>query len=530
MEGVTHDVTEDEDLQQVEEGELDIVVGENIDLTTDEVLELDAVEFEHVRGSVIARPKPQTAPRMVTPYTNPHGKRDVDGGRSPTVAWRLVSGFDPYGHRPVGISNELTMKNSVFTGAWVDVRKTDCEGLPMTVPARIPPSEMLPHDVTTVTPVITFNTASGKYPELRGAEVEEKAEFRLGMHDIKFPVYALAVGNSIDFWPARTFNGKVQRTPESFQRMPVPVRVRFFVAGDLYGEFWLPARGKIDWAIPLNEALQRVPLRYHPGLSGAVYEFSRFLALDMAQMRPTFYADDSRMEAKSIVWMQQRIPPRICALHPLLKPAAAVFLQRPVSTVSGRWGAFFKDGLVTHVVNRARGIDLVCVQFPGKGSLVVERCGNAEYFFLSLPVMISEENFDSSPTLRAWLFTLPTQRISSLPSWGRRRFYDLRQERVYAGYLHLSVKPLCPCGKALYRPSPYREPFIYLFCKEDGKCTHRESLAKVFPMKFPTEDGDPPLDGVDLPARALEETAGEPAGEPAAEPASKRPRVGDEKA
>eukprot|EP00961_Rhodomonas_salina_P136265 1833170-Rhodomonas_salina.1 len=76
MEGVTHDVTEDEDLQQVEEGELDIVVGENIDLTTDEVLELDAVEFEHVRGSVIARPKPQTAPRMVTPYTNPHGKRD----------------------------------------------------------------------------------------------------------------------------------------------------------------------------------------------------------------------------------------------------------------------------------------------------------------------------------------------------------------------------------------------------------------------------------------------------------------------
>eukprot|EP00961_Rhodomonas_salina_P263729 3564597-Rhodomonas_salina.1 len=67
---------------------------------------------------------------------------------------------------------------------------------------------MLPHDVTTVTPVITFNTASGKYPELRGAEVEEKAEFRLGMHDIKFPVYALAVGNSIDFWPARTFNGK----------------------------------------------------------------------------------------------------------------------------------------------------------------------------------------------------------------------------------------------------------------------------------------------------------------------------------
>eukprot|EP00961_Rhodomonas_salina_P239044 3229847-Rhodomonas_salina.1 len=122
--------------------------------------------------------------------------------------------------------------------------------------------------------------------------------------------------------------------------------------------------------------------------------------LEMAQMRPTFYADDSRMEAKSIVWMQQRIPPRVCALHPLLKPAAAVFRQRPVSTVSGRWGAFFKDGLVTHVVNRASGIDLVCVQFPGKGSLVVERCGDAEYFFLSLPVLISEENFDSSPTLR----------------------------------------------------------------------------------------------------------------------------------
>lgn len=296
-----------------------------------------------------------------------------------------------------------------YSALWTDFRRVDCEGLPMDTKNRMPPDTIVPNEVDELLPMVTFD---------RSVFVEEcrprnaaKWSFSIGVYHVTFPAH-------LPFGPGSKASQFLTLCPglkegsssvsQSLRRLQIPLRILLFYDTELYGEFWIPGRTRVDWYRELSLAA-RVTRDFHPQLQGAVTAAEALFRVEPGTLKPSFSSDDSRLEAKTTVWMDVTLPGQMVESLRLTKWvtffwARGLEFETPHTVpIPGGW------------VSRVGRGDIILIRYSCAGRLVIRKQpSESGSYVVSLPVIISEINYDGSPTLRPWVLKLPQHFLSSV--------------------------------------------------------------------------------------------------------------------
>jgi hypothetical protein len=284
--------------------------------------------------------------------------------------WKLVFACDKYtGHSMplAGVNVAKWMRSAV----WAEARETDCEGLaPVT---RRVPDELLPQTVREVTPMVTLERKASRTREL--LLFQKDLWFAVGKSRYKAAVLDgnMAGEKFICFYPLRG-DGKAPLTVVRGTRW-LHVALNFRM--DTVSAFEVPPTPIRD-----NYAFMRSGERlYHPAMVGAVqHAFSLF-----GDAEVDFYADDSRVEPKSIVWMRLRMPREAVEGHPLTEVVRAFWDgDGPGPRESERLNVC--GGRAWH----EPCVNMVVCAYGCYGALFIERTPMASMLYVTVPVLVGE--------------------------------------------------------------------------------------------------------------------------------------------
>lgn len=297
------------------------------------------------------------------------------------------------------------------SAGWAETCALDCEGLKM--PERRPPDQLLPLKVRDVTPLVTLDRKCARFTDLLKPLARDHLWFAVGTSQCRYPAQLLCELSETHryayLYPGYKLDGKA--VPSSVSRGNRWVSVLLYYRAELLCRFEVPPLPMSDWHEELERVLAGYSHPFHPSLLAAVDHVSALF--DIPDPAVEFFADESRVEAKSIVWMQLHIP-RDAVERCALTEAVRYFWDGDSDRADSARVLASSGGRVWF--EKRDFLQMIVCAYGCHGAVFVERSSLPGLLRVTVPVLLGEEHYSAQPTLRAWALSLPLHALTSLPS------------------------------------------------------------------------------------------------------------------